>query len=130
MRITFGVFIILHGLVHLLYFGQSSRRFELQPGMIWPDGAWLISKFLSTEGTRALASVLLLLVCGGFVAGSAGFFMRTGWWRPLLAGSAVLSGLATLLFWDGSFQKLHDQGFIGLLISITILVVLLIMKWS
>jgi hypothetical protein len=29
--IIFGVFIVLHGLIHLLYFGQSRRLFELQP---------------------------------------------------------------------------------------------------
>jgi hypothetical protein len=33
-RIIFGVFIVLHGLVHLLYFGQSARYFELQPEMV------------------------------------------------------------------------------------------------
>ena len=36
MRFVFGVFIVLHGLVHLLYFGQSARYFELKPGMVWP----------------------------------------------------------------------------------------------
>ena len=32
LKILFGVFIILHGFVHLLYFGHSARYFELQPG--------------------------------------------------------------------------------------------------
>ena len=36
--VIFGVFLMLHGLVHLLYLGQSQRFFELQPGMTWPDG--------------------------------------------------------------------------------------------
>jgi hypothetical protein len=31
-----GIFLILHGLVHLLYYGQSARRFELAPGLTWP----------------------------------------------------------------------------------------------
>ena len=34
LTILFGIFLILHGLVHLLYAGQSSRLFELQPGMV------------------------------------------------------------------------------------------------
>jgi hypothetical protein len=39
MRIVFGILLLIHGLIHLLYSGQSARRFELQPGMVWPDGA-------------------------------------------------------------------------------------------
>jgi hypothetical protein len=31
-----GIFFLLHGLVHLLYAGQSLRFFELRPGMTWP----------------------------------------------------------------------------------------------
>jgi hypothetical protein len=34
----FDVFIVLHGLVHLLYFGQSTRLFVLRPVRVWSDG--------------------------------------------------------------------------------------------
>ena len=43
VRILFGVVIVLHGLVHLLYFGQSARYFELQPGMTWPTPTGAVS---------------------------------------------------------------------------------------
>ncbi len=36
LRFIAGAFIVLHGLVHLLYAGQSRRLFELRPGMVWP----------------------------------------------------------------------------------------------
>ncbi len=49
VRILFGIFIVLHGLVHLLYFGQSARYFELQPGMVWPNGSWVVSKLLGKK---------------------------------------------------------------------------------
>jgi hypothetical protein len=45
-RFRLGIFLVLHGLVHLLYFGQSARYFELKPGMTWPDGAWAFSRLL------------------------------------------------------------------------------------
>ena len=61
IRTLFGIFIVLHGLVHLLYFGQSARYFELQPGMVWPDGSWLFTKLLGEESNRALTSSLLVL---------------------------------------------------------------------
>jgi hypothetical protein len=34
LSVIFGIFITLHGLVHLLYSGQSVRLFELQTGMV------------------------------------------------------------------------------------------------
>ncbi len=30
-----GLFLALHGVVHLLYFGQSAQLLELQAGMVW-----------------------------------------------------------------------------------------------
>jgi len=57
IRILFGVFLVLHGLVHLLYYGQSARHFELQPGMVWPDGSWAFSRLLGDELVRSLAGV-------------------------------------------------------------------------
>jgi len=46
LRLIIGVFIVLHGLVHLLYFGQSWRFFELQPEMVWPEDSWAFSRLL------------------------------------------------------------------------------------
>ena len=56
----FGIFILLHGLVHLLYFGQSARYFEMQQGMVWPDGSWAFSRLFGEIGSRNLASALLV----------------------------------------------------------------------
>ena len=40
MRFVVGIFLILHGIVYLLYFGHSMRLFELRPGLLWPEAAW------------------------------------------------------------------------------------------
>ena len=127
LNILFGVFIILHGLVHLLYFGQSRRLFELRPGMVWPDGSWAFAKLFGSRAIRALASIACLLAAIGFVAGGIGLLFNQYWWQELVAGSAVFSGLITVLFWDGKMQKLDDQGFIGLLINIALLAALFMM---
>jgi hypothetical protein len=128
-RIILGVFIVLHGLVHLLYFGQSARYFELQPGMVWPDGSWAFSKLLGDEATRILASISCVLAAIGFVAGGIGILVRQAWWRPVVVGSAAFSAVIIVLFWDGVVQNLDDKGLIGLLINIAILVALLILRW-
>ena len=129
LRFIFGVFIVLHGLIHLFYFGQSRRLFELQPGMVWPDGSWAFSKLLGNEATRLLASISCVLAAIGFVAGGIGLLVEQAWWRPVVVGSAAFSTVIFILFWDGEPQKLAEKGGIGILINIAILVALLILRW-
>lgn len=129
LKILFGVFLMLHGLVHLLYFGQSRRLFQLQPGMVWPDGSWVFSRLLDDETTRLSASVFLVLAAIGFVAGGAGIVLGQAWWRPVAVGVSIFSAVIFILFWDGAWQNLHDKGAIGLLINIAILAAVLIFRW-
>jgi hypothetical protein len=129
LEIIFGVFLMLHGLVHLLYFGQSWRIFELQPGMVWPDGSWAFSKILGNETTRLLAAIFLVLATIGFVAGGAGILLEQAWWRPVVVSAATFSTVIYILFWDGAWQRLHDKGAIALLINMAILAAVLIFQW-
>jgi hypothetical protein len=129
LTIIISIFFALHGLVHLLYAGQSRRLFELRPGMVWPDGSWLFSKLLGDETARLLASILLALATLGFMAGGLGLLIRQDWWRPMTVGAAVLSAAIYILFWDGKFQALNDKGGIGLLINLALVVAVLVLKW-
>jgi len=128
-RIIFGVFIVLHGLVHLLYFGQSRRLFELQPGMVWPDGSWLFARFMGDEMVRWVTAVSLIIAAIGFVVSEVGLFRRQIWWRSVLVGTAVFSSVLYLLLWDGGWQNLDDKGGVGLLINVAILTAVLILHW-
>lgn len=127
VRIVFGVFLILHGLVHLLYLGQSQKFFELQPGLLWPDGSWAFSRLLDTRITRLLASALCILAAIGFVIGGIGILAAQAWWRPAVLGSSVFSIVIFILFWDGRFQKLDQQGGVAILINIALLVAVYIL---
>ena len=129
VRIVSGIFIVLHGLVHLLYVGQSAGYFELQPGMVWPDGSWAFSKSLGDAASRKLASVLLVLAALGFVVSGAGLFTDQAWWRPAIVSVAAFSSVIYLLLWNGAFQNLDNQGWIGILINIAILVAVLVFQW-
>ena len=121
-----GTFFVLHGLVHLLYLGQSWRFFELQPGMIWPDGSWALAPFAGAQVTRTGAAIGCILAAVGFVAGGIGLIAGWGWWPPVIVGTALFSALLYLLLWDGTTQRLDNQGAIGLLINIAIGVAVLI----
>ncbi len=129
MTILMGIFLILHGLVHLLYAGQSWRLFELRSGMIWPDGSWLISPLLGNGPTRYMASISLALAALGFVAGGLGLFFGQVWWRPATVGAIILSTAIFLMLWNGKFQAMDDQGGVGLLINLAIIGMVFLLKW-
>jgi hypothetical protein len=127
-QIVIGIFLFLHGLVHLLYLGQSARLFELQPGMVWPDSSWAFSRLLGDEATRVLASISCGMAAIGFVAGGIGIFVMQAWWRPVVVGSATFSAVIFILFWDRQAQMLANKGAIGLLINLAILIALLVLR--
>ena len=129
LRFIIGLFIVLHGLVHLLYAGHSLRRFELQPGMVWPDGAWAFSRLLGDQATRLLASISCVLAALAFVAGGIGILLKQAWWRPVVVVSAVFSAVIFVLFWNGKMERLDNQGGVGILINLAILVAVLLLQW-
>jgi hypothetical protein len=123
--IGFGIFLILHGLVHLLYMGQSIRLFELQPGMVWPDGSAVLARTIGDEPVRVIAAVLLITAAVGFALGGTGLIFRQEWWRPIILGISVLSSVIYLLLWDGRMKSLNDKGFVGIAINLAILLLIL-----
>lgn len=129
IKIAAGIFLVLHGLVHMLYFGHSQRYFELQTGLTWPDGAWAFSRLLDDSAIRALASAALVIAAIGFVVAGVGVFVEQGWWRPITVGATVFSSIMYALFWNGKWQHLDDQGWVGILINGAILVAVLVAKW-
>ncbi len=129
MTIALGVFFILHGLVHLLYAGQSLRFFELRTGLAWPNGSWAFSHLFGDETTRFLSAVSLTLAALGFITGGLGLFLQQAWWRPAAVGAAVFSSVIYLLLWNGKMQILQEQGAIGIIISLAILGIVLRVAW-
>ena len=128
-RIVASVFLVLHGLVHLLYFAQSARFFELKPGMIWPAGSWALSRILGDDGTRILASGLCVFVAAGFIVGAAGLLSSQAWWGAPVVASAVVSALLFLVYWNGQLQNIDGQGAVGLVLDAIILITILVFRW-
>jgi hypothetical protein len=127
LKLIFIVFIILHGLVHLLYYGQSARYFELNSGMTWPDGSWLFSKISSNETIRMLSNISCILVAFGFVVGGIIIVIGQSWWIPIIIVAAIFSSLVFIVFWNGQVQKLADQGLIAVLLNIAVLILIRLM---
>jgi hypothetical protein len=127
--IFFGVFLVLHGLVHLLYAAQSRRLFELAPGLRWPDGSWAFARLHRESTTRRLAGFACATAAALFVVGGAGLLLQQEWWRPVVVAAAVLSAVVYVLLWDGTRRKLNEQGWLGVLIDLVLLGVLIAAGW-
>ena len=128
IRTLIGIFLVLHGMVHVLYFGQSARSFELQPGMDWPDDSWAFSNLLKIDTSRKLAGIELILAALLFVAGGMGFLFKQEWWHSFVIAGSVFSTLIFFLFWNGRLENLHNNGWVGILINLVLLAALYL-KW-
>jgi len=124
-----GIFTILHGLVHLLYTGQSLRLFEMQPGLVWPDNSWAFLQLLGNETTRKLSAIVLIIAAILFAVGGFGIVFSQTWWRLSVISAAVFSTFLYLLCWNGRFERLDDNGFVGILINIVLLIASLVLNW-
>ena len=129
MNIVLGIFFILHGLVHLLYSGQSARLFQLRPGMVWPDGSWVFAGFLENETVRVLAIIACALAGLGFLVGGIALSASQGWWQPIIIAVAVFSALVFIVFWDGHAKTMVNTGLVAIIINAAILITLLVFKW-
>ena len=123
------LFLVPHGLVHLLYLGQALKVFQLQPGLTWPAGSWLFSKPIGDSATRTLASVLCVFTALAFVVGAAGLALNQSWWRSVTVAAAAFSGVVYLVLWNGKLQRLDQQGLVGLLLDAVIIAVVAIVRW-
>lgn len=129
LRFLYGIFVLLHGLVHLWYVTLSQRWVAFQPEMGWTGESWLFSPLLSDGAARGLATGLYSLASLGFVVGGIGVFARQAWWRPAIIGSAAFSAVIIALFWDGGLQKIVEKGLLGFLINAALLIALIVFDW-
>jgi hypothetical protein len=128
MRVVFAIFLAAHGLVHLLYVGQSLRLFEIQPGLAWPDGAWAFG-WLPAPALRMVATAVLAIIGVAFVLSGGALAFKASWWQPVALGAAGVSTLTLFLLWNGRFQRLDAQGLIAVLLNAAIFVLVLGFRW-
>ena len=128
MNVIAAVFLILHGLVHLLYTGQALKTFELQPGMTWPVGARVFSRLRDERITRRITAAACVLAAAIFLAGAAGILASQAWFRPVTVIASVFSAAVFLLFWDGKSKGITNSGLFAVLINAAVLVLLVLGK--
>lgn len=124
--ILFGIFIILHGLVHLWFVVLSRGWVPFQPDMGWTGESWILSGVLGQLPLRWLATVLYSLAALGLVLAGIGILAQSRWWQPALLAAAAFSSVVILVFWDGSRQYIVQKGLLGLLINAVVILYVLL----
>jgi hypothetical protein len=73
IRTLFGIFVMLHGLVHLWYVTLSRGLVEFRPEMGSTGQSWLFIPLLGDAATRWLATIVYALATFSFAAGGIGY---------------------------------------------------------
>ncbi len=121
MPILMGVFILLHGLVHIWYVTLSQGWVKYQADMGWTGKSWLLTNLLGDGATHTLATTFYTLSAFLFLIASVGIFANQDWNRPWLVAASIVSSIAIVIFWDGHFNLIVQKGLLGLLINVAIL---------
>ena len=120
-RWFFGVFLIGHALVHVMYFVPEPP--SDQTPLEWPfhlNRSWILSNFgLSAQTLKIVGTVLAVVSIAGFVVTGIGLLMDAGWWT----GVGVASSVASFLLLATYLQPLIA---LGLIIDAFVLSVILI----
>ena len=128
LRFLAGIFVILHGLVHLWLVTLSLRLGEFKTDMGWTGESWLLSGFVGSSPLRIVASAGFILATLLYLVSGVGVLAQADWTRTLLLVSAAFSSLLLLIFWDGNPEMIVQKGLIGLLINIAVVVVVLMQR--
>jgi len=129
MQILFGIFLILHGLVHMWYVVLSQRWVEFQSEMGWTGVSWLLTGSLGNKITNILATIFYSVSAIAFVLSGVGFFAKQDWTRTSIVIASIISALTILIFWDGKLTQPVERGLLGLFISFAVLIAAVIFKW-
>jgi hypothetical protein len=97
------------------------------PGPIkeWQGTSWLLGGTVTGEQLRTLV-VSLHVTAGMTILASAVAIAFApslpGWWRPLAIAGAAIGLVAFAVFWDGQTRLLFEEGVIGAIVSLLLLI--------
>jgi len=96
----------------------------------WKGTSWLLGSAVTGDALRKLCVVLWAVAgLGLLAAGIALAFASSSQsaWRPLAIGASAVGILSFLAFWDGQGRRLFEEGAVGAVLSLALLVAALVL---
>ncbi len=122
-RVVLGLFLVAHGLVHLMYVVPEPA--QSPGGTEWPfhaDRSWALSTVgLGTGALQATAVALMALTIAGFTVAGIALLANLGWWTGTAIAAAAASSALLALY-------LHPLLVLGLAINAFVLSVT-VLEW-
>ena len=97
IRWVVAIVVFAHGIGHVLFAPMLSGAMKLDAS----GHSWLLTGALGDGPTRAIASLVAVVVTAAFAVAAGGIVLQTTWWRGLAAGAAIGSILLVGVMWDG-----------------------------
>lgn len=129
MQLIIGIFVLLHGLVHMWFVTLSQGWVEFQTDMGWTGKSWLLTNWMGQDLIKNAATTMYGLATLLYLVAGIGLLAKQNWTQPWMIGASIVSVVAILVFWDGNFSLLVQKGLLGFLISVGLLVAALVFKW-
>lgn len=120
-NVLFSIFLILHGLVHLWYFTLAAKLVEFKAEMGWDISASMISRILSQSSASNIAMISYPIIAFTFVVVGVLWNFNEDLSKNLLVVISIVSSIFIILFWDGSFDKVVENGLVGLIANFIVL---------
>ncbi|MDG6905700.1 MAG: hypothetical protein JRN20_07950 [Nitrososphaerota archaeon] len=107
-----------HGLVYLI----SPFWLKFQE---WKGISLLLGRTLSSQSLKMLSAGLWVVAGIAFLGAALTIGLAPlipGWWRSIAIVGGLVGALSFAVFWDGQLGQFTDQGGIGMIISLVIVV--------
>ena len=127
MRKITSLFIILHGLIHIIF---EFSIYDPNTGdyVGWTRQSWILSNALGTSAVTIIGLTLWSLTIIGFVVAGIMLLIKRKEWRIIAIVTSVISLITYLFLWDGLAPEPMNW-IAGPIVSGLIILALLIFRW-
>jgi len=129
LYIILGVFLILHGAVHLWYVAMARGLISADADTVWNGRSWLFTHRLGDQTTMTLATIVFSAITLVFAVAGIALVAQQEWFSTWAITGSILSIAAIVGFWDGKPDHPIEKGLLGIILDVAILVALLYFAW-
>ena len=129
LHIILGVFLILHGAVHIWYVAMARGLISADADTTWNGRSWLFTRKLGDQTTMTLATIVFSAITLVFAVAGIALVAQQEWFSTWAITGSILSIAAIVCFWDGRPDHPVEKGLLGIILDVAILVALLYFEW-